>query len=98
MAWLLVAAGAVLGFGIGVEYTQVIVAGLIGLYCLGAHRLRAGFVALGGLVSLVPLLVINARLFGGPFTTAYQGHLPNFEGSGAFGVYNLVTPQPRELR
>lgn len=93
----LVGAGLLMGIGPGIEYPQILVAAVLGVYSLVAYRWRAAWVALGGLLGLVPLFVVNATTFGGPFTTAYQGYLPNFQGSGAFGVYNLVLPVPREL-
>ncbi len=96
-AFALVAAGALLGAGIGVEYTQVVVAAVIGIAAIALLRARAGWVALGGLIGSIPLLVVNAATFGGPFKTAYQGYLPNFQGTGAFGVYNLVAPVPLEF-
>ena len=95
--WSLFCGGLLLGAGLGVEYPQVFVAGVVGIYCLFAHRARAVFVAGGGLVATAPLLIFNQVTFGGPFTTAYQGYLPNFQGGGAFGVYNLVTPDLHEF-
>lgn len=94
----LVGAGALLGASIGAEYTQAMVVAVVGIVALVAHRWRGLAVAVGGVLGLLPLFAINARTFGGPFTTAYQGHLSgSFQGSGAFGVYNLVAPQPYEL-
>jgi hypothetical protein len=40
----------------------------------------------------------NTLVFESPFETAYQGHLPNFHGSGALGVYNLQVPLADEVR
>lgn len=93
----LVGAGLLLGASIGVEYPQVVVAGVIGITAIVLHRTRAAWVALGGFLGVLPLMVVNSITFGGPFKTAYQGHLPNFQGSGAFGVYNLVLPSPRQF-
>lgn len=93
----LVGAGVLLGAGIGIEYPQVIVAAVIGITAIVVHRTRAAWVAAGGIIGGIPLLVVNAATFGGPFKTAYQGYLPNFQGTGAFGVYNLVAPIPRQL-
>jgi hypothetical protein len=93
----LVGAGVLLGAGIGIEYTQVLVAAVIGITSIVLLRTRAAWVAAGGAVGAIPLLVVNATTFGGPFKTAYQGYLPNFQGTGAFGVYNLVAPIPREF-
>jgi hypothetical protein len=52
----------------------------------------------GSLVGAIPLFAYNTIAFGNPLETAYQGNLQNFQGSGAFGVYNLVAPQADELR
>jgi len=94
---VLVGAGVLLGAGIGVEYPQVIVAAVIGITAIVVHKTRAAWVAAGGILGGIPLLAVNAATFGGPFKTAYQGYLPNFQGTGAFGVYNLVAPIPRQL-
>ncbi len=93
----LVGAGALLGASIGVEYPQIVVAAVVGVASIVLLRQRAAWVAAGGVLGIAPLLAYNSIVFGSPFTTAYQGHLPNFHGSGAFGVYNLVAPQPRQL-
>lgn len=96
-SWSLFAAGLLLGAGIGVEYPQVVLAAVLGIFSIVMFRKRAVWVAGGGLVCLAPLLVLNKINFGGPFKTAYSHYLPNFQGSGAFGVYNLVAPKPREF-
>lgn len=93
----LLAGGVLLGIGPSVEFPQVAVALVIGIACLVLHRARAAWVVVGGVVGMVPLLVYNTAVFGAPFRTAYQGFLPNFQGSGAFGVFNLQPPQPKQV-
>jgi hypothetical protein len=91
-------AGFLLGLGPGIEYPQVLVAAVLGIYAIVRFRWRAAWVALGGFVGMLPLFIFNASTFGGPFTTAYQGYQPAFQtGGGAFGVVNLVAPKPREF-
>jgi hypothetical protein len=58
----------------------------------GAVRLSVGTV-----VATVPLLLYNWLIFRNPFEVSYRGHLPNFQGSGAFGVFNLTLPQLNEV-
>lgn len=96
-ALALVGSGLLLGFGVGVEYTQVIVAGVLGIYAMVRVRQRAAWVVLGGFVGTLPLLIYNTLVWGGPTKTAYQGHLPYWSGSGALGVYNLVAPDPTQF-
>jgi hypothetical protein len=96
-AGALLAAGVLLGAGIGVEYPQVVLAGVLGIYSIVAFKARAVWVAIGGALGVIPLLLLNITIFGGPFKTAYSGYQPNFQGNGAFGVYNLVAPKPDQL-
>lgn len=92
-------AGVLLAASVGTEYPLAIPVAVLGVVALLAHGLR-GAVALitGGVVGAVPLMAYNWLTFQDPFSVSYQGHLPNFQGSGALGVYNLVGPQADELR
>jgi hypothetical protein len=93
-----VAAGAYLGAGIGTEYTVAVIALLL-LVDLALRRRWASAVALsiGTVAGTLPLLAYNWLIFENPFEVSYQGHLENFKGSGAFGVFNLTAPQPDEV-
>lgn len=93
-----VVAGVLLSAAVGTEYPAAIVAAVIGVAALIQHGARrAPWLALGGVLGGLPVLIYNWVAFGSPLSTAYQGHLSNFHGSGALGVYNLVPPQLDEL-
>lgn len=95
----MLASGLLLGAAVGTEYPTVIPGAAIALaVLLAAGWAATAWLGLGAAAGVVPLLVYNWAAFGSPFETAYQGNLPNFQGSGAFGVYNLVGPQADELR
>ena len=65
---------------------------------LGDVRLRASFwLSVGTVVATLPLLLYNWLVFEDPFEVSYQGHLPNFQGQGALGVYNLTPPKLDEI-
>lgn len=92
------AAGVCLGLGIGTEYTVAVVALLLLLDVLRTRRwVGAAALSIGTVVGTIPLLVYNWLVFRDPFEVSYQGHLPNFQGSGAFGVFNLTLPQRDEV-
>lgn len=93
-----VAAGACLGAGIGTEYTVAAIALLL-LVDIVVRRRWATAVALsiGTVVGTLPLLAYNWLIFENPFEVSYQGHLENFKGSGAFGVFNLTAPRVDEV-
>ena len=91
-------AGACLGLGIGTEYTVAVLALILLLDILRVRRWGgAAALSIGTVVGTVPLLVYNWLVFRDPFEVSYQGHLPNFQGSGAFGVFNLTLPQADEV-
>ena len=92
------AAGALLGVGIGTEYPVAVIA-VIMLAHVATLRSWSRVVALsaGTVIATLPLLAYNWIVFGGPFELAYQGHLKNFKGEGALGVYNLKTPRGGEI-
>jgi hypothetical protein len=95
----MVGAGLLMGASVGAEFTAVIPGVVIVLAVVLANGIRpTTWLALGGAIGTLPLLVYNWATFDNPFKTAYQGNLANFHGSGAFGVYNLVGPQVDELR
>jgi len=91
-------AGLALGAGIGTEYTVAVIA-LILLIDLARQRewLGAVWLSIGTVAGAVPLFIYNWLVFRNPFEVSYQGHLPNFQGSGALGVFNLTLPQPDEI-
>lgn len=95
----MLAAGLLLSASIGTEYPLVIPVLAVVVAALVAHGVRkVAFLALGGGLGAIPLMLYSWAAFGSPVRTAYQGNLPNFQGSGALGVYNLVWPQADELR
>jgi len=110
LAWLLVrgespthratiAAGACLGLAIGTEYTASVVA----LVVLGAVLLAGGVrsaiaLAEGTVLASLPFMLYSWLVFESPFEVSYQGHLPNFKGEGALGVYNLELPKLGEMQ
>lgn len=91
-------AGLCLGAGIGTEYTVAVIALLLLIDSL-IRRQWVGVLWLSGatVVATIPLLIYNWLVFHNPFEVSYQGHLPNFQGSGAFGVFNLTAPRPDEI-
>lgn len=91
-------AGVWLGFGIGTEYTVAAIA-LVLLVEVTLRRRLAPIVALcgGTVIGVLPLMLYNWLVFRDPFEVAYQGHLPNFQGEGALGVYNLEPPRLQEV-
>lgn len=94
----MVIAGLWLGLGIGTEYTVALPALACLVIVVLARRGRAVAALSGGtLIAVAPLLVYNWLVFENPFETAYQGHLPYFEGAGAAGVYNLQLPRLDEV-
>lgn len=91
-------AGICLGAGIGSEYTIAIVAFILLIDVLiSRHWERAAWLSAGTVLGTVPLLIYNWRVFHNPFEVSYQGHLANFHGSGAFGVFNLTAPKLDEV-
>ena len=95
----LLGAGVLMGASVGTEFTAVIPGVVIVVAVLVANRMKpTAWLALGGAVGTLPLLVYNWLAFDNPFKTAYQGSLANFKGSGAFGVYNLEAPKLEELQ
>jgi len=91
-------AGLCLGAGIGTEYTVAVIALLFLVdSALGRRWAGALWLSVGTVVATVPLLLYNWLVFRNPFEVSYQGHLPNFQGSGAFGVFNLTPPQLHEV-
>jgi hypothetical protein len=92
------AAGLCLGMGIGTEYTVAVIALLLLIESVWRRRwAQAGWLSVGTLTATIPLMIYNWRVFENPFEVSYQGHLPNFRGSGAFGVFNLTAPQGEEV-
>ncbi|MSO88129.1 MAG: DUF2029 domain-containing protein [Acidimicrobiia bacterium] len=87
------AAGVIAGVGIGTEYLVAAIAAIM-LIHVATLRSWSRVVALsaGTVIATLPLLAYNWLVFGDPFELAYQGHLKNFQGEGALGVYNLETP------
>jgi hypothetical protein len=91
-------AGVLLSASVGTEFPVAVPVAVITIAALASHCLRRTvFLVGGGALAAVPLLAYNWAAFDSPFSTAYQGHLTNFKGSGALGVYNLVWPQEDEL-
>jgi hypothetical protein len=91
-------AGLCLGAGIGTEYTVAVIA-LLFLIDAALRRRWASamWLSLGTVAGTMPMLVYNWLVFRNPFEVSYQGHLPNFQGAGAFGVFNLTLPQSDEI-
>lgn len=93
-----VLAGVCLGAGIGSEYTIAIVALILLIDVIVARRLAgAALLSAGTVLGTLPLLAYNWSVFHNPFEVSYQGHLANFHGSGAFGVFNLTAPKLDEV-
>lgn len=90
--------GLWLGAAVGTEYTVALVAAvaLVATW-VAAGLARAAWLSVGTVVATLPLLLYNWLVFEDPFEVAYQGHLPNFQGSGALGVYNLTVPKGEEV-
>ena len=91
-------AGCLLGLGIGAEYAVAVIAFVALVHVITLRRwpwvlaLSAGTV-----LASLPLLLYNWLVFQDPFEVSYQGHLQNFQGEGALGVYNLEMPTLHEL-
>ncbi len=93
-----VGAGALLGAAIGTEYTAALIALAALVVVSVAHGLRsAAWLSFGTVLATLPLLLYNWLVFEDPFEVSYQGHLPNFQGDGALGVYNLTVPKLDEV-
>ncbi len=93
-----IAAGCCLGAGIGTEYTVAVIALLLLVDVARDRRWAdAAWLSVGTVAATVPLLAYNWLVFRNPFEVSYQGHLPNFQGSGAFGVFNLTLPRPNQI-
>jgi hypothetical protein len=93
-----IVSGLLLGLAVGTEFAAAIPAAVIAVVVIQAHGWTAARrLAGGGLVAILPLLAYNWVAFGSPLRTAYQGNLPNFQGSGSFGISILVVPQLDEL-
>lgn len=92
------AGGVSLGLGIGTEFAVAVIALAMLVHVATMRRLKV-LVALatGTVLATVPLAAYNWAVFGGPFEVSYQGHLANFEGAGALGVYNLQPPRLGEI-
>ncbi|MFZ6002417.1 MAG: hypothetical protein ACOYXM_00645 [Actinomycetota bacterium] len=91
-------AGALLGLGIGTDYTVAAIAVVITASVLIDMMWRSAIaLTVGAAVAMVPMLSYNWLAFGDPFETSYQGHLKSFEGQGALGVYNLQLPRADEI-
>jgi hypothetical protein len=95
---LTVAAGLCLGMGIGTEYAVAAIAAVFLIDVVLSRDLRRILaLSAGTVVATLPMLVYNWLVFENPFETSYQGHLPNFQGEGALGVYNLELPRGSEV-
>ena len=73
--WILVAAGALLGGAVAVEYPSALAGLAIGLYALHAWRPRwrtALWLAAGAAAPAIALAIYHAVNFGGPLTLPYQ--------------------------
>lgn len=91
-------AGLCLGMGIGTEYAVAAIAAIFLIDVLWARDLpRIAALCIGTVVAILPMLVYNWLVFENPLETSYQGHLPNFQGEGALGVYNLELPRGVEV-
>lgn len=90
-------AGVMIALGVGTEYPVAICAAVLFGATVVRQRWQVSWMALGGFLGAVPLMIYHTAAFGGPFRTAYQGHLPYFQGDGALGVYNLQPPDLHEV-
>lgn len=92
------AGGVSLGLAIGAEFAVAVIA-LVMLVHVATLRSGSALVALAGgaVLATAPLAAYNWLVFGGPFEVSYQGHLANFQGEGALGVYNLQAPRLGEI-
>ena len=75
--WRVLLAGAALGAAIVYEFPAAIAVGLIGIYALWKFRQRPRLIALlavAGFISLLPLFIQNAILFGSPFFLSYEAY------------------------
>lgn len=93
----LVGAGALMAAAVGTEFTMIVAVAAVMVASIAVYRWRLIATCIGGLLGALPLLAYNALVFGSPFRVAYQGYLPNFQGEGALGVYNLRVPVPLEV-
>ena len=93
-----VGAGVLLGAAIGTDYPTALIAMAALVLTVFAHGLRRGaWLSVGTVLGTLPLLLYNWLVFANPFEVSYQGHLPNFQGDGALGVYNLTPPKLHEV-
>lgn len=70
--WQLMAAGAVGGLAVMVEYPLAILVAIVTAATIYLHRWRAGLVVVGGLPFALGLGLYNWYLFGSPFMVGYQ--------------------------
>lgn len=82
----LLAAGAVAGVAVTVEYTMALVVVVLGVFALTAHRLRALWFALGGVLPAVLLAWYHNVAFGGPLVTGYRFSQFAAHDQGVVGV------------
>lgn len=91
-------AGICLGLGIGTDYSLAALAVVFLVIVAWSRNVRrVAALCLGTVIATLPLMLYNYLVFENPFEVAYQGHLPNFQGAGALGVYNLKVPRLEEI-
>ena len=100
---LVLAAGALAGLAVTVEFPVAIVGAALGLYALarGPRTRRALVYAAGVLVGVLPLFAFNTWVFGSPFSLAYvnaviepgvTGH--DVVGANSSGFFGVGVPNP----
>jgi hypothetical protein len=85
-AWSLLAAGAVAGFGVTVEYTMAILVVIVGVAVAIRHGLRVVLFGLGGIPLALLLAWYHTAAFGGPLEVGYRYSQFTAHQSGVVGV------------
>jgi hypothetical protein len=96
---LLLAAGALAGFAVTVDYPLALVGAILGLYALArARTLRRAVAYAGGcLLGVAPLLAFNTWAFGSPTHVAYEDYYGS-DAEPAGGVFGFGLPSASHAR
>jgi hypothetical protein len=89
----LAAAGALAGAAVLTEYTLGLLAVILLVVAVLRHRLRAGWLALGGIPPAILLGLYNNAVFGGPLRVSYNA-AAYFGEHHAQGLVGVQVPDP----